>query len=160
MSEISMNDIWTGAVACLINRPRAPHLPHKVAKRRLIKPSDFQGSRSGTVHSSRARGVYTMLIAPGTRYRSVNLYYSARTMRLPARVYLKLDPWAVYVVRGCAHTHVRGTTAGENLSTRCRRRRTARRPAFPFQANCPSARKKLSRGPYLSLLPFGVTFVG
>jgi hypothetical protein len=73
-----------GADARLINRfglASATRWP------RLIKPSDFQASRS-----PRARRVYTTLIAPGRRYRSVNLYYSARTMRLPARVYLKLDP--------------------------------------------------------------------
>jgi len=110
-----------GADARLINRfglASATRWP------RLIKPSDFQASRS-----PRARRVYTTLIAPGRRYRSVNLYYSARTMRLPARVYLKLDPCTSSAVararaRARAWHHCR-----ENLSMRCRRRGTSTRRA-------------------------------
>jgi len=50
----------------------------------------------------------------------------------------------VHVVRGCARTHVRGTIAGEIY--RCVVVDGERRLAEQLRTNCPSARKKLSRG--------------
>lgn len=96
-----------------------------------------------------------MLIAPGRRYRSVNLYYSARTMRLPARVYLKLDPPAALFAS--AFTHVR-RCAGKFIDAAVPRRGNVT-GGFLFRAKPPVHAEKTIAARYF-LFPFGAARYG